>query len=466
MRSMESNALVELDKDTNAQESLGKLFQFSAAQDALSVGQTYKHICRFITRFEYDFKVARSGLQLGYGSRSETKRKKEPYENDGRAPDTTRTLLPRSGAGRPKGSRNKRPKFGYDVDWSKFGIPWSIQDYNGFAATNTCPMDTTLMAWYLVQRFGGATLPRTVLETPAGSVLQDVMAEIAIENYDKARWLWCTKVLKMSETGQHSLFGTMDEVFLAYLPELSNFSLMESSYCLGADHCPNAVQVNVRKVASLPMSHPQISQTTLDQTLQNHSCHCTEPIQDSVVKEHGEDEFRKQFMTNIDSGEEEEWFTCRGTRCFNPTEFKTMPYLLVLNCLYEWNSSKDRVSKPAQLLRVGDAEYSLAVVMYGSGQHFCCTVMIDGRALFYDGAKKARKLRWLMPEEDQVPSGFQMGQVWYLNRSKANSFLLEEKVEDREEDLDVDDMDLELAWKDNKDETIKEEAEECMNTQA
>lgn len=56
--------------------------------------------------------------------------------------------------------------------------------------------------------------------------------------------------------------------------------------------------------------------------------------------------------------------------------------------------------------------------MYGNRGHFCCTTMIKGGTLFYDGMKP-KKLQWLVSNKKgmMIPKGFQMSQVWYLKKN-------------------------------------------------
>ena len=148
-----------------------------------------------------DFERAVRGKPLRYQA---PKKRKKQFTSDGRAPDTTKELVgKRAGAGRPKNSRNKVPKLGNDVDWSTFGIPWSFNQL-GFRATNTCPLDTTLMAFYLLHRFDEASLMREQSSLAAGA-LQQVLDESTLENYNKARWLWCTEVLKIQNNRNGAL---------------------------------------------------------------------------------------------------------------------------------------------------------------------------------------------------------------------------------------------------------------------
>ncbi|KAF9421794.1 hypothetical protein BGZ94_008747 [Podila epigama] len=176
-------------------------FQKTSGKRKLSITEAFQHSYIYTQLVERDHGFADKGLALRY---KRGKKKSNRFHNDGRAPDTTATLLRRTGAGRPKGSRNKVPKIGSDVDWSTFGIPWSISN-NDFLARNTYPLDTPLMSWYFLHRYSEASLPMEVQQTEAGSVLMSTLVEITSERYDKARWLWCTKVPRLDETRAHDL---------------------------------------------------------------------------------------------------------------------------------------------------------------------------------------------------------------------------------------------------------------------
>eukprot|EP00474_Spongospora_subterranea_P007817 CRZ08275.1 hypothetical protein [Spongospora subterranea] len=61
-----------------------------------------------------DYERASRGMPIRYQS---CKKRKKFFQNDGRAPDTSKELVITSKAnGRPPGSRNKVPKLGNDVD--------------------------------------------------------------------------------------------------------------------------------------------------------------------------------------------------------------------------------------------------------------------------------------------------------------------------------------------------------------
>lgn len=55
-----------------------------------------------------------------------------------------------------------------------------------FNFENSCLVDTTLMAWFLLSRYAGATLPSHVAATKEGQALLHVMEEVWATHYDYA----------------------------------------------------------------------------------------------------------------------------------------------------------------------------------------------------------------------------------------------------------------------------------------
>ncbi|KAI8345550.1 hypothetical protein B0O80DRAFT_504308 [Mortierella sp. GBAus27b] len=170
-----------LTDNTNAQERLGGLFQRLIGKKEVTIMEAIDHTVAWVTQFEEKTARTLKGQALSYG-RKKKRSRRTAFKNDGRPPDTTKDLFPKRLSPTPK-----------DIDWNTFGIPWSFSFSNGqgvFHGRNSCSMDTTLMSWYLLRRFKNVQLPPEVIETNAGAVLEGVMKEIGMGNYDKARWLW------------------------------------------------------------------------------------------------------------------------------------------------------------------------------------------------------------------------------------------------------------------------------------
>ncbi|KAF9176672.1 hypothetical protein BGZ49_006043, partial [Haplosporangium sp. Z 27] len=212
-----------LSKDTNAQESLGNDFKRTApgrGQRKITLWEAVEHTYCYMKLIEKDYNSELSGCKTRTGDPTKKKgaARRKKYFNDGRAPDTTKTLISKRKSRRSKGYASNPLN---DINWGTFGIPWSFE-YEGLKANNTCSLDTPLMAWYLLQKFKGATLPQEVLQTHAGKVLQDIMTAISEEEYHKARWLWCTEVLHLDRdsTRVRNLWNSIEGSFTEHLQEL------------------------------------------------------------------------------------------------------------------------------------------------------------------------------------------------------------------------------------------------------
>lgn len=64
-------------------------------------------------------------------------------------------------------------------------------------------MDTVLMAIFVLHKYVGSS------EAGDSEVLRNVLVLIKEEEYDRARFIWCTKVLGFPPAGDHDLFGSI-----------------------------------------------------------------------------------------------------------------------------------------------------------------------------------------------------------------------------------------------------------------
>ena len=94
--SSQADRFSKLSSSTNAQENVGKQFQdlFLVRNRKMSVNEAVLNAWKFVNRFECDRRNSARGMPLQYAQypRSSTKRTKKMSKNDGRAPDTNKSL--------------------------------------------------------------------------------------------------------------------------------------------------------------------------------------------------------------------------------------------------------------------------------------------------------------------------------------------------------------------------------------
>lgn len=196
------------------------------------------------------------------------------------------------------------------------------------------------MAWYLLSHSSEAVLPMEVWKTEASIVLTSTLTEISSERYDRAQWLWCTKILHLNETGTYNLWDSMEHIFLEHLPGLVHLPTLMSSMC-SSSLCPQPYLTQETTLSSLLVHNPRhIDQQDVNDSLIPGACPCTECVDDLTVQEHGLDSFRHEAVTDVDTGESSAWYACKGHCTWDHLQFSMLPYLLILNCLVSWHSSQ------------------------------------------------------------------------------------------------------------------------------
>ena len=92
----EKSRFSRLSTSTNAQENVGKQFQylFMNKNRKMGVNESILAAFKFVNRFELDRRLTARGMSTAYAQypRSATPRKKRHVKNDGRAPDTNKSL--------------------------------------------------------------------------------------------------------------------------------------------------------------------------------------------------------------------------------------------------------------------------------------------------------------------------------------------------------------------------------------
>ncbi|KAF9919456.1 hypothetical protein BGZ65_012145, partial [Modicella reniformis] len=245
------------------------------------------------------------------------------------------------------------------------------------------------------------------------------MDEITQEHYEKARWIWCVQVMGLSATGSHNLFGTLEEAFHNHLEGLFRLPMTILSEC-NSGTCPQPVTIKDKNNVLLAIRDTRrVDQESIDDTLRPPSRLCKQRISEVLLERHGRQAFSFRSSRDPDTGIQTDWFECGGTKESERIEFYTLPYLLSIDTTYrseEYNGAPDC---PSHLVRIDGTEYHLAVIIFTNGSHFCCSVILYGRAVAYDGLK-SRLLRWISPEKAHTafPEKFRICQLWYVKTGR------------------------------------------------
>jgi hypothetical protein len=325
---------------------------------------------------------------------------------------------PTRSTGRPRGGKNKLPKFG-NINWNIFGIPWRI-NHPQFRATNTCPLDTTLMTWYFINRHGDAVLPDDLSDSPTGITLQKVVEYIQRERYDEARWIWCRDVLGLSamasQDKEYDMYGSTERVFRDKLPSLFLLRKTETSIC-SSPFCPRPERTTQRSFASFDSGTSVIDQANIDGSLlrldpvYSDRCHYEHP---SDVVNHLDQEHWIQTWTHDEDGHQYPQITCRGIRSYSTVTFTRLPIVMVVTSQHY---QANRVSKiPSPVLQLPGAEYHLVALIYKSTGHFRSISIIGGKYLWYDGMASVKVKGINRSDIASHMKGFFISEAWYLKK--------------------------------------------------
>ncbi|GJJ70541.1 hypothetical protein EMPS_02890 [Entomortierella parvispora] len=346
------HVLETLALDTNAQEGFGAHLRNYLERTAPRGGivKCVEAIALYQQSFARDYDHVLRGGKLTYGKRPPVP---ESYINDGRAPDNAKALraaqvkdearrkresarykpkvpkdlLQKPKQGRRLGSQNKAPSSREIFDHNTFGIPWGVEPSKlsgnaRFALTNTCALDSSLMAWYMLVSLSGATLPPAMISSTVGLALLSVMAHLHARRYDMARRLWCTDVMKLPGNRHHDLYLSLEAVFLDLVPGLTRFEVSRVSSC-SVPGCPQ--EVNHAAPRSVIMLSPDIiTQKTFNEALSASFPHsCTKRVAGFNITGHS-----RQEWTITDEGEES-WTACSGQRSQGPMLVAEYPPVLL-----------------------------------------------------------------------------------------------------------------------------------------
>ena len=170
----------QLQKDTNAQENVGRQIQYGAPKAKLGIGEAFEHLWRFCNNLKMDRSSVKAGTPVQYGKSSSRKKKRKrlhlkQWTNDGRAPDTTDKLLAPS-------TKKARTVLSGNIF---SGIPWSF-NWKGQQYTNTCRLDCVLTLLYMIHQQQSLTKDLN----QADSSIHKGLDLLACGSHIEARMLW------------------------------------------------------------------------------------------------------------------------------------------------------------------------------------------------------------------------------------------------------------------------------------
>ena len=305
------------------------------------------------------------------------------------------------------------------------GIKWGFK-YMQFSATNTCAMDTLLMSLYLLYELGG------LWEAGKNDVLLGIFQLMKEEKYDEARYKWCIDVQKLPICSSIRAFYSVDDHIMAGCKDLFAFRMSNEYSACDSDSCPNPnapqnpsgkyeLATGIKKFFSISLSgtSKKFDQHVLDNWQQNES---TEPCCEVAIAEYVENKpanaFRAQIREAVD-GSNDLVLKCNGIRKGFPRVFIQHPTLLHANVIVGNDVSNIMLTKPERSIRVGDLQYTLAVVIYWINQktHFSCHVLMGNTVVYYDGMNSP-KLMWQSLEtfyQHKEP----IAHIWYIQERLA-----------------------------------------------
>lgn len=474
----------KLKRDTNAQEGLGSEFKKLTKDSSKKspIMDTVRMVHRFMKHFEVkdvarskgisttNRKVKSDANSTDAIKNSQTRKFVDPkYYNDGvpnieestkrpkeKIPlqdDNTLVAEPeqslllsqtprisQKGPGRPPGSKNKAPTKDLNF-WSSFGIHWGISKMpspnESFSLSNTCPLDTTLMAYYFLREFTKMCVPQNILDSPEGKILEQIVQLIQANN-DRgyhARFLWCTQVMKLASNGTHDLYTSTNEVFHEHIKPLFEISQIQITQCSSIT-CPSRIDTDlIRRPGWQIDSTIPLNQNAIDKSIRNSTLPCSKITDASVdPNELNADTWRYQASIDVDTGEQAHWFECKGNRVVLSEEGRLPPILSVAT---GYGREQCSMPIPTDRLSFMGQQYQLAATILCNGSHFCCAVNIHGKKLLYDG-RGAHKCRFVSDYELQIkrPNYF-VSEAWYVKYPREESLDIQQgacsdKCEDAE----------------------------------
>ena len=428
-------------KDTNGQEGIGGWIQRSYGTSRPNLVQGLQHLVRMGIQVEEDLKSSKVGSSTRYGKpnspdeRAQTslikKKTKRLMKSDGRPPDTSKDA----------------PAHDQECDLSHM-IPWSFRTVTPFSphvqlhVTNTCPMDTTLMALFLIRKFYSKTVPYFVSE---GASLNAVLNYINEKKYDDACIMRITHLLNQpginkawivrQETTDNGnerwdCFGAISHQYL----DLKMVKFWEEDNIGVCSICNETNKTPVQKsnkgqthaedvgdeiqVLEMPKNPKRKTrQGNRELSILSLEMKDMQRVLNDQYNPHGLD----QVHCNVDG--------CKGVRSLT-TKMVVNPVILVIEPMTTSYLSTHWMER-CPLLCMNDIEHELIIhefryvlvqVMLHSGNHFRGVSVINDKYVLYDGLLP--KMRFIDGNEqfsEGAGGDFIIGSLWYLRTRNRSS---------------------------------------------
>ena len=418
--------------NTNAQESMGRTIQMTCEQTKPNIAQLYFHLFKLACKFDMEYSCVSMGEPTRYGK----VRKKQSRANDGRPPDTTEALLGsqrRKKVGRPRNTRNVTPSGKDAVDLTT-AIPWSFETHDDIRVqvSNTCALDTSLQALYLLRRYDQDLYLHFKGNKLSGE-LNKVLDMIQAEDYNGARLEWIMHSESTDHIGYRKLAkkstktddnGTMFEYWDCFGTLQEQIDVIPSfviNFCHEYDGCSNkdANCDHWEHYSGNENSHANRPQHIKHASVYLDEMHDMQKLVFDIFYNDFGEKVDCGVGTKISRNTDGKYEFCNGSRMMKKQMIGPPPALLLIEPKARVWDNNSRVSKLTalekieHLLIIEKIRYQLVQVMLCNGSHFCGVTLLHGKYLFYDGMS-TKKLHWIADSVEFKSLGnFVVEALWY-----------------------------------------------------
>ena len=464
----------KLEKTTNAQENVGRQFQYQFITP-MTINSAVLNLYKFVSQFSGDQAAELKGLPKKYGQRPRKldpqAKKKRHSKNDGRPPDTTRKLI--------KTKKKKvQPRFPIFE-----GIRWGMPQ-----AWNTCPLDSWLDLIYIPHRAKLNLNPYPELQDNT-SILSRTFEFMLHNDHDAARMLWLHELYQFSDEDllvRKNLFGSTDRFFEKIkvknqadrpnpLDETLRLRFRRSIRCVREGGCKMLDSTLVcshlddpdEEVVDLGANYREVRRSQCRVTCANglNKDEIGKRPEDqlkSLLEEHLLGAFCSAVWFNAAEGKQE---PCTGPSMFHDAIVEKWPHTLAFDMT---NTSGGTVNDVPLTFEYKKKRFVLRGFLLGDGGHFTAVVRCPNAWMHYDGDVPVGRRFEFFPLEQgrQVMKGRRINMVTYEvlditeTRNWADeTFDLFSNFECKETKKQPIDLDSDWSDEDEDDESKKQKSE-------